>query len=114
MSAGDLRELLRFERRTVAGDDGYGNTIYAWSPLFEAPGRVKPLREDERVAQQRVEGVINFEITIRWQAQCDELMAADRAVDMRTGKLFNLTQAINADEHRRYLSIVATNEGEGE
>lgn len=114
MTAGDLRELLRFERRTIAGDDGYGNTIYAWSKLFEAPARVRPLREDERIAQQRVEGVINYEITIRCQEAASDLVAADRAVDVRDGRVFNLTQAINADEHRRYLSIVANNEGGGE
>lgn len=114
MTAGELRERLRFERRTVAGDDGYGNTIYAWKKIFEAPARVRPMREDENVAQQRLAGVINFEITVRWHEAAADLMAADRAVDMRTGKLFNITQAINADEHRRYLSIVADNQGEGE
>lgn len=114
MPAGELRERLRFERREVAGDDGYGNTIYAWACLFTAPARVRPMREDESVLQQRVAGVVNYEITVRWSSASKGLVASDRAIDTRSGQFFNITQAINEDEHRRYVSIVATDGGEGE
>jgi head-tail adaptor len=109
MTAGDLRERVRFERRLEAGDDSYGNIQYEWQKIAgPMPARIEPARGSEEVLAQRLAGVGIWNITVRWsQSQTAELASGDRAVNERSGELFNVRSIINADEHRRYLTITA-------
>jgi head-tail adaptor len=105
---GDLRERLRFERRSEA-DDGYGNVAGAWDviigPLW---ARLEPQTGSEDVLSDRVSGVQTAEITVRWSRDAADIQPQDRAVDERTGRTWNVISVANNDERHRYLNILAS------
>lgn len=108
MSAGELREELRFERRATTPDDGYGNVEGHWEELYCCRARVRPDRGGEEVLARRLSGVTSYRIRIRSCRDARMIGTDCRAVDTRSGAVFNLTSIINADERDRYLDITAT------
>jgi head-tail adaptor len=108
MTAGELKELVRFDRRATI-DDGYGNTAGAWELLGGPwPARIAPAAGSEDVLADRLSGLQPVEITIRYFSQTLAIQAQDRAVDVRTGRTYNITSVNNPDERHAYLSILAT------
>jgi head-tail adaptor len=109
VTAGELRERVRFDRRATIPDDGYGNTTGAWA-LFAGPwpARIAPAAGSEDVLAERLTGLQPVEITIRYCTQAVAIQSQDRAVDVRSGKTYNVTSINNADERHAYLSILAT------
>jgi head-tail adaptor len=109
MAAGELREMLRFDRRATIPDDGYGNTRGAWAEFAGPyPARVAPAAGSEDVLADRLSGLQPVEITIRWTPLAVTIQTEDRAIDVRSGKTYNVTSINNADERRAYLTILAT------
>lgn len=108
MSAGALRERLRFERRIAGGDDGYGNTQMNWAPVTTMAARINPASGDERVLASKLQGVQLFEITVRWCKASQGIKPSDRAVDTRTNEIYNIRSAANDDEHRREIVMLAS------
>jgi head-tail adaptor len=108
MTAGDLRELVRFDRRATITDDGYGNTRGGWAAFAGPyPARVVPAAGSEDVLADRLQGLQPVEITIRWTPLGATIETQDRAVDVRSGKTYSISSVNNGDEHRAYLTILA-------
>lgn len=106
---GDFRERVRFERRTTGVDDGYGNVLETWAPLagpFAA--RIEPGTGSEEVIAGRPQGVGPAAITIRWSKEALDIGPADRIVDLRSGRKWNIASIINEDQRKQYLNIAAT------
>jgi head-tail adaptor len=109
MAAGELREMLRFDRRATIPDDGYGNTQGAWGAFAGPyPARVAPPAGSEDVLAERLTGLQPVEITIRWTPLAVTIQTQDRAVDVRSGRTYSVSSINNADERRAYLTILAT------
>jgi SPP1 family predicted phage head-tail adaptor len=109
MTAGELRERIRFDRRLIAGDDGYGNVIYAWQTIAgPLAARIDPGRGSEAVLAQRITGIAVYDIKVRWCAAARAIETQDRAVNERTGEEYNVTAVTNDDETRHYMNITAT------
>lgn len=107
MPAGSLRQRLRFERRPVAADDGYGNVEGAWRTAFEAMARVTPLRGSETVIAQRLAGVQPLVITTYSCENSRAVAPGWRAVDQRSGDIYNIRSGANFDEKNRMLTFMA-------
>jgi head-tail adaptor len=106
---GDLRERLRFERRTIGADDGYGNVSQTWALLYgPVAARIEPQAGSEEVLSERPTGIQPVAITIRWSPAAARLEPQDRAVDQRSGRTFNVIAVANEDQRRGYLNIVAS------
>lgn len=107
--AGQLRERIRFERRTET-DDGFGNRRGAWSAVLTVPASVKYLAGREQVIASALEGVSPVEVVVRWISMlaegADRLTAADRMVSERSGEVFNI-RSVMLDPKRRYLTVLA-------
>lgn len=109
MTAGELKEQVRFDRRAIIPDDGYGNTTGAWETLGGPwPARIAPAAGSEDVLAERLSGLQPVEITIRYSSQTVKIQTQDRAVDVRSGRTYNVTSINNPDERRAYLTILAT------
>lgn len=109
MTAGELKEMMRFDRRTTIPDDGYGNTTSIWAALAGPwPARVAPASGSEDVLADRLTGLEPVEITIRWCSSAAGIQSQDRAVNVRSGKTYNVIAVANEDEKRAYLTILAT------
>lgn len=106
--AGSLKEELRFESPTPA-DDGAGNYTEGWTPEFERSARVRPLKGGESVLAARLAGTQPVIITVRRDTQTRGIGSEWRAVDTRSGAIYQL-KAPPADmlENRAYLDILAT------
>lgn len=106
ISAGLLREKVRFERRNDVSD-GAGNQAENWEPLcgpFSA--RVRPINGKEEVLAGKLAGVQPYEITIRYCQATKAVTTEDRAVDDRTGRAFDITAIQDPTERRQWLSML--------
>lgn len=107
MSAGKFREKLRFEKRTIGADDGYGNREQGWADQFTELADVLPMKGSEPVIAARLGGVQPVIITIRSSAYA-RLVAPDwRAVDVRSGVIYNIKSGANFDQRNRDVQFIA-------
>lgn len=107
MPAGELRESLRFERRPRTVDDGYGNREGKFKESFTTAARVTPMKGSEPVIAARLGGVQPVIIKIR---SCSDARLVDpswRAVDTRSGRIYNLRAGANFDERNQYVEFMA-------
>lgn len=81
LSAGQLNNRIRFERRVPQGDDGFGNTLpESWTTLVECWAGFKPQRGREQLAAGRLQSTMAGTLTVqRWPATAG-VTAADRVV----------------------------------
>lgn len=112
MTAGELRERVRFERRGEGADDGYGNVSQPWT-LIAGPmaAGLDPKSGDEPFDQQRLQGDQVFEIRVRWSNATRAVITNDRAVNVRTGDVYDIKSITNPDQKRRYLLMTAIRGG---
>src|SRR5262245_6884270 len=105
MPAGELRELMRFEKRAAIPDDGYGNFEGDWQAAFEHHARIAPMLGSEPVIAARLTGIQPVKITVRDDSQTRQITAGWRAVAVHDGtRIFNITSPLaNTDERRAYL-----------
>lgn len=107
MPAGELREKVAFDKRTIVIDD-YGNERSVFAEQFQRPARIQPLRGGEAVQQARLGGVQPVIIVVRQDAQT-LLIATDwQARDVRANRIYSIQSVANMDEHNAYLDILAT------
>ncbi|MDO1559822.1 head-tail adaptor protein [Brevundimonas sp. 2R-24] len=106
-SAGALRERVRIERRSAAPDD-MGNEVAAWAPQATGiPARIAPTKGGEGVQAGRLAGLSAFDITVRATSATNAIGPADRLVDERSGRSFNIKWAGCLDERGRFITILA-------
>lgn len=105
--AGDLQERLRFESPSPV-DDGAGNYSEGWTSEFTVWAGVKPLRGGEGVIAARLAGTQPVIITVRRSTQSRDIRPEWRAVDVRSGAVYQL-KAPPADMQgtRMYLDFLA-------
>ena len=107
MAAGTLRERVRFETRGTGSADDFGNVSEDWATVLTVWGQIKPSRGNEEVLATKLQGVSPVEIRVRWSSNLANLTASDRAVNDRTGAIYNIRSVENPDMRRKYLTIYA-------
>lgn len=105
-SAGDLRQMIRFDRQENVSD-GMGGFDQTWTPLTTVAAKVGPMRGGEQIRAERLSGIEPVEIIVRSDAKTRSIVQADRAVDTRTGRTFNIKWSGNLDERDRFIVILA-------
>ncbi|CAN7313765.1 head-tail adaptor protein [Rhizobium rhizogenes] len=103
--AGDLREVIEMQTRELI-DDGAGNEQAGpWETQWSAPGRIQILRGSETVMAGRLGGTQTVAITMRWQPEVATLTSAWRAVNGRTGTIYNI-RSVEPDERLAFVNIL--------
>jgi head-tail adaptor len=106
-TSGQMREKIRFQRRTST-PDGFGNNELGWTVLsgpFSA--RIRPINGKEEVLVGKLAGVQPFEIVV-WSSNATRAVTTeDRAVNARTGQAYDITAIQNSDERNGFLSMLA-------
>ncbi|RVO24099.1 head-tail adaptor protein [Sinorhizobium meliloti] len=103
--AGDLRELIEMQFRTLI-DDGFGNEVAGpFATVWSAPARIQILRGGETVMAGRLGGTQIVALTMRWQPEVATITTAWRAVNGRTGEIMNI-RSIEPDERRAFVNIL--------
>jgi SPP1 family predicted phage head-tail adaptor len=101
MHAGMLRELVTFQRRSLASD-GAGGQTETWATISGAPTRafVKPVGGSERFASDRTEATVRLRLVTRYNSGLRE---GDR-VKIR-GRVHNIRFLDNVEFQDRWLQI---------
>lgn len=85
-----LNARLKFQRRATTSD-GYGNEEGAFADLgVERYGELRPTRGGEDVQASRLTGKALFDFWVSSDAGTRGVSPGDRAVDIRTGRTFNV------------------------
>lgn len=105
MNAGALRDRIRFERRQAV-EDGYGNSVSNWQPVFSRDAEIRPLRGNEQVIASRLEGVQPTLIRIRFDSQTSTITPDWRAVDARSGQVYSIRTAADMERRREWITLM--------
>ena len=106
MPAGELRERVTFSERALTSD-GYGNSLGDWADQFTVAARIRPRLGGEEVMAARLSGRNLATITVRYSSDTAEITTDWRAVDTRTGDVWNVRSVVNPDERKRYIDVLA-------
>ena len=107
MQASKLRESVRIEQR-VRTSDGEGGETTGWEIFAAArPARIKPLAGGEVNVGERLQGRMNYEITMHYSSDVDGVTTVMRAGDARSGQTYAVT-TVNHDERRRWFYLMVT------
>lgn len=104
MDPGSLRERIAFDKRAVATDDGYGNTIGGWAEQFQRAAELKYMRGSEPVIAARLTGVQPSIFHVWYDSKTATVDENWRIRDARTGKLFNI-RSIITDPNKEYIDF---------
>lgn len=107
MAAGGMRARLRFERRGFA-DDGAGNAVEAgpFEAQFTRNARLVPLKGGENVIAARLAGRQPVAVEIRSDSDTRTITTAWRAVDARSGTLYNIGSIADLEQRGRWLTLM--------
>jgi SPP1 family predicted phage head-tail adaptor len=105
LAAGKLRERVTFQKRSAQADDGYGNTLTAFADVMTVWAGVAPLRGGEEIMAARLQGTQPVVITVRYSSQTVAVTPEWRAVDARTGTVYNIRTAV-ADARKAQIDMI--------
>lgn len=103
--AGALSERITFSKR-IDADDGYGNVESDWVDQFTEPARLQPKLGSEPVLAARLTGVQPFLLTVRSSARMRSVSPAWRAVNARSGAVYNIRTVANPDERHAWIEML--------
>lgn len=107
-SAGDLYERVGFEARVEENPDSpvdYGNTEAAWVEQFERRAEYIHLRGGETIQAARLAGRHVQVIKVRSDTATRTVTTDWRAVDKRTGDIFNVRD-VTPSKNRQWLDLL--------
>lgn len=109
--SGALSEVVAFQVRSEA-DDGYGNPVTGdFATQFHEPCRLQPLKGGEPVLAARLTKVQPYVLRVRSSARTRRVGVDWRAVNNRSGAVYNIKTVTNVDERGAYLDMMVV-EGE--
>lgn len=106
--AGQLKDRYRFDQR---GADANGDPLGPFEDGFARAAETVWLRGSETVIAQRLAGQQPVVITVRACSQTRTITKAFRAVDVRSGEVFNITGVSPTRDDPGFLDILAVSGG---
>ena len=88
--AGNLRELLSFQKRQEI-EDNHGNVVNDFVEQFRRPAGMSALRGGEAVQASRLQGTQPYIVTVRYDLAVATVTTDWRVVDTRTGTAYAIT-----------------------
>lgn len=106
MGSGDLREKFTI-RRAALTDDGYGGQIETWSDYLTCAAEITFSRGGETVIAARLQAQQPAILRVRNFAASRDIKPTDKAVNTRTGEVFNIREyPREARDRRGYLEFL--------
>ena len=107
MQAGSLRKRVTFQTRDTSVDS-YGQQVTTWTDAFTVWAGIEPLSAHELFAAQAVQNEVSHKITVRYRSEIVNPVAVAAMRVSYAGRLFNIQGALNIDERRRSIELLAT------
>lgn len=105
--AGDLRDRLRFEKRTATADE-YGNPVTGeFASQFSRAVQIKPLKGGEEVIASRLQGTQPVVIIARYDSMTRLITPEWRAVDAGDGTVYAIRTAADMDRRHQWIEMMA-------
>lgn len=104
-AAGHLKHSIAFQTHAVI-DDGYGNRRGAFATQFTVRARIEPRLGGEAVLAARLTGRNMANITVRASANTRTVAPEWRAIDSRTGEVWNVRSVIDPDDRRMFIEML--------
>ena len=98
-TAGDLRERVTIQRRSVTRD-AIGAQIEAWQVRMSVYAKVAPMGAGEQYRRQQIQAKADWKVVIRYTG---DVIPSDR-VSWR-GRTFEIKGILNPDMRRRFLEL---------
>ncbi|MEO4000316.1 head-tail adaptor protein [Mesorhizobium sp. CAU 1732] len=106
MGAGSLREKFTILRAALT-DDGYGGETETWTDLLTTAAQILYSRGGETVMAARLEAQQPAILTIRTSTVARSILPTDKAVNARTGEVFNIREhPRESRDNRGYLEML--------
>lgn len=105
MGAGRLNERIHLER-PKAHQNGRGGVEKGWDRVFTTSAGFTRLRGGEQVIGARLAGVQPTVIKVRYSRKSAEITPEWRAIDARTGEVFNIRTVVRARD-RSWIEMTA-------
>lgn len=105
MTAGAMRDRLRFEKR-VEIEDGAGNTVGDWASQFVRSAEIRPLKGTESVIAARLQGTQPALVMVRFDSQTETITPEWRAVDTRDGTIYAIQTAADMERRREWITMM--------
>ncbi|MBA3570569.1 MAG: phage head closure protein [Pyrinomonadaceae bacterium] len=102
----DLRERVALDKRGTTPDI-YGNVNNAFVEQFTIAARIRPLKGGEGVQAARLTGTQPVLISVRYSSQTKLIQSDWRARNTRTGTVFSIKTAVNTDERKQFIDMMA-------
>lgn len=104
--SGDLREKFTIRRATLT-DDGHGGQTETWVDYLTVPASITFSRGGETVIAARLQAQQPAILRIRTSAAARNIKPTDKAVNARTGEVFNIREyPREARDNRGYLEML--------
>ena len=103
---GELSSRIRIERVSEVSD-GVGGFSTEWTPVLTSAAKIAPTKGGEEIRADRRLGIENVEITIPFSRSALTIRHSDRAIDVRTGKTYNIGWSGDLAGSQRYIVIEA-------
>ena len=104
--AGDLRDRIKIQRRTVVSDD-YGNDDGAFADIgVSRAAKITPTRGGEAVQAGRLTGKAGYDVWVRSDSGTRSIQPGDIAIDERNAsRVFNIRFVGDMDGKRTWLLL---------
>lgn len=103
--AGSLNHIVWLQQRATT-DDGFGNVESNWVNRFQEPCRLAAKLGGETVFASRVQGTQPYIMTVRGSTRTRAIDGSWRAVNARTGAVYNIKTAVNVDERNALVELL--------
>jgi len=100
MRAGELREQVKLQRKSVTRDS-YGGEVVTWTDIATVWGKVEPLRGREFLEQRRDGNEVTTRITLRYRSGLEPI---HRAVHRST--TYDIQSVIHKETRFRELELM--------
>jgi head-tail adaptor len=105
MNSDRLFDKFRFDAPAEVTDD-YGGVFAGWDQGPTVRAHLRNLRGSETVIGARLSGVQPVVITVRASNSTEIIETNWRAVDLRTGHVYNIRSVVRSDD-RRWMEMTA-------
>jgi head-tail adaptor len=108
-AAGSLDRRVRFEKRASISGDGEGNYQGDWEAVCIRAASVLPKKTGagEIILAGRLSGRVQYTIVVRSDSGTRDVTPDCRAVDTRSGEIFNIRSVLDLDGRRQWLTMDA-------
>lgn len=106
MTAGAMRERVKFEKLDESAVNLSGSVMNGWVNHYECAARIRFMAGNEAKIQTIIMGQQHCEIVVRGCAKIGEVTPRFRIINTRNLEEYNIRSIVNYDERGEYITFL--------